>query len=440
MEKVEKLEKSGRLYRTLWRWHFYAGVILLPFIIILSLSGMVYLFKPQIEDMLDKPYHNLQITGANAPVSAQVDAALKTMKDAKLRHYEVPRHANDAPKIYIYSGGQEHVIFINPQSLEILKSIPKEGRFMAIARNIHGELLVGKTGSYIVEAAASWAIIMIVTGLYLWWPRNQKGIGGILYPRGGKFLWRDIHAVTGIYVSFFAMFLLLTGLPWTDVWGDAFKEVRKITRTMPDRQDWTINRKEEKARLMEEVGGSHISHSPIYSVTIDDIAAHSRLEKLAHPVEIAPPNNKSKNWILRSNSPNRPKRVIIEFSPQNGTEVKRERFEDRHIIDRVVGIGVAAHEGQLFGWFNQALGVITALALCLLSISSFVMWRKRAPKGILGAPPKIKDAKLGFGIATLIIIFGLFLPLLGLSIILIGLIEFLILKRIKPARDWLGIN
>lgn len=438
MEKQTNIENNGRLYRMLWRWHFYAGIILLPFILILSLSGMVYLFKPQIENIIDKPYHNLTITGAIAPVSQQVNAALQTFENSKLRHYEIPQKANDAPRIFIFAKGIEHIIYVHPQNLQILKSIPKENRFMAIARNIHGELLIGKTGSYIVEAAASWAIIMIISGLFLWWPRNNNGLGGILFPRKGKLFMRDLHAVTGIYVSFFAMILLLTGLPWTDVWGDAFKEVRKITKTMPDRQDWTINRKEEQSRLMEEMG-NHNHVSPIYNANIDDIAAHAKFEKLAYPVEIAPPNNKSKNWILRSNSPNRPQRVIIEYSTQNAQELKRERFEDRHIIDRIVGIGVAAHEGQLFGWINQLIGVLTAFMLCLLSVTSFLMWRKRAPNNLLGAPPKIKDAKIGIGILILIISFGIFLPLLGATIILIAIIETLILKSIKPIANWLGI-
>jgi uncharacterized iron-regulated membrane protein len=72
------------------------------------------------------------------------------------------------------------------------------------------------------ELAAAWAVVMIITGLFLWWPRNANGLGGVLYPRlraGGRTFWKDIHSVTGIYVSFFALFLLLSGLPWAKAWG-----------------------------------------------------------------------------------------------------------------------------------------------------------------------------------------------------------------------------
>ena len=45
--------------------------------------------------------------------------------------------------------------------------------------------------------------------------RNARGLGGVLYPRlgqGAKKFWRDIHAVVGIWVSVFALFLLAVGL------------------------------------------------------------------------------------------------------------------------------------------------------------------------------------------------------------------------------------
>ena len=58
----------------------------------------------------------------------------------------------------------------------------------------------------------------------------------------------------------------------------------------------------------------------------------------------------------------------------------------------VVGVGIAAHEGQLFAPLNQVLGVLTALGLITLCVSAFVMWRRRAPEGVLGAPPPIPRA------------------------------------------------
>ena len=113
---------------------------------------------------------------------------------------------------------------------------------MKVLFRLHGELLMGNRGSAVVELAASWAIIMIVTGLYLWWPRKAKTLGGIVYPRlggGSRMFWRDLHGVTGFWISGLALFLLFSGLPWAKFWGDYLKNVRRLTGTAVARQDWT---------------------------------------------------------------------------------------------------------------------------------------------------------------------------------------------------------
>src|SRR3546814_4871253 len=81
----------------------------------------------------------------------------------------------------------------------------------------------------LVELAASWAIVMLISGLYLRWPRDASGIAGIVYPRlrrGGRVFWRDQHAVVGLWVSAFALFLLISGLPWATFWGGNLQTVR----------------------------------------------------------------------------------------------------------------------------------------------------------------------------------------------------------------------
>ena len=123
-----------------------------------------------------------------------------------------------------------------------------------------------------------------------------------------------------------------------------------------------------------------------------------------------------------------------------GEVARRDTFGQKHIIDQVVGVAIAAHEGQLFAPLNQILGVLTALGLVTLCVSAFVMWRRRAPDGVLGAPPPIPDARVGAGLAVIIVIAGLLLPVLGASLIALALVERLILRHWQPAQRWLGLK
>ena len=71
-------------YQRIWRWHFYAGLFVAPFLILLSLTGIVYLFKPQLDNLM---YPELMKV---APASQTLDAdqllakAMTTMPDARL--------------------------------------------------------------------------------------------------------------------------------------------------------------------------------------------------------------------------------------------------------------------------------------------------------------------------------------------------------------------
>jgi uncharacterized iron-regulated membrane protein len=82
---------------------------------------------------------------------------------------------------------------------------------------------------------------------------------------------------------------------------------------------------------------------------------------------------------------------------------------------------------------------LTALGLITLSVSAFVLWRRRAPEGGLGAPPPIPDSKIGAGLGLLIFVFGLFLPVLGASIVLVAVLERLVLVRIPGVSRFLGL-
>ena len=134
---------------------------------------------------------------------------------------------------------------------------------MKVLFRLHGELLMGNRGSAVVELAASWAIIMIVTGLYLWWPRKAKTLAGIVYPRlaaGSRIFWCDIHAVTGFWISGLALFLLLSGLPWAKFWGDYFKNVRRLTGTAVVRQDWSNGQSANVNSQSAGASGEHSEH------------------------------------------------------------------------------------------------------------------------------------------------------------------------------------
>jgi uncharacterized iron-regulated membrane protein len=439
---AEERETAGRgaLYRMLWRWHFYAGLVCIPFVIWLAVTGSVYLFRPQIEAWIDRDYVALARIGQPATQDQIVAAALAYAPGSKLAGIVLREHPDQAARVLVSEHGARTRVYVHPDTLAILKIVDEQGTFERIVAKLHGTLLMGDAGSVVVELAASWAIVMVLSGLYLWWPRQAKGLGGVLYPRighGAKRFWRDLHAVTGIWVSAFALFLLATGLPWAFVWGQGFKQVRQWTGTAAISQDWKTSEAAEHAEHAHHDTGVAIPRAQ--DASVDVIVARAMALNLAPPVMLTPPTDKDPVWWAKSNAQSRPLRADVALDPATGEIRQRNAFAGKHIIDQIVGYGIAAHEGQLFAPLNQVLGVLTALGLITLCVSAFVMWRRRAPEGVLGAPPPIPDARIGMGLAAIILVAAILLPVLGASLLVIAVVERGVLARWPAARRWLGL-
>jgi uncharacterized iron-regulated membrane protein len=173
---------------------------------------------------------------------------------------------------------------------------------------------------------------------------------------------------------------------------------------------------------------------------VDRIIATLRPLDLLPPVVIEPPASGSGDWTAKSMTPNRPRRVDLVIDGATGTIKDRKDFSDRHLIDRIVGTGIAAHEGQLFGWPNQLLGLITAVGLVTLTVSSMFLWWRRRDSAGLSAPVPAARPRFSLGLVFLVMLFGAYLPLFGASLISVLILERAVLCRIPGAREWLGLR
>ncbi|HEY0333141.1 MAG TPA: PepSY domain-containing protein, partial [Stenotrophomonas sp.] len=245
-------------YRTLWRWHFYAGLFCVPLVLWLALTGSLYLFKPQIEAWLDRPYDALPTNAAPAAPSAQVAVALAAVPGGVLGAYELPEAAGKAARVMVAQHDKLWRVYVDPYRLRVLGRVDENRRPMRVLFYLHGELLMGRAGSMLVELAACWGVVMLLTGVALWWPRQWRGAAGVLYPRlwqGGRAFWRDLHAVSGVWVSGLALFLILSGLPWSQNWGGLLKQARELAAGHEVRQDWNVGRRQELVQQRRQAEG-----------------------------------------------------------------------------------------------------------------------------------------------------------------------------------------
>jgi uncharacterized iron-regulated membrane protein len=145
------------------------------------------------------------------------------------------------------------------------------------------------------------------------------------------------------------------------------------------------------------------------------------------------------HWTVRSDAQNRPLRVTFDLDAESGSIVDRNGFAEQPLLDRVIGVTTAVHEGQLFPPVNQLLGLFTACGLITVSSSAIVMWWRRRPEGVLGAPPPRADGHFAAGLFVVIAVLGVLLPLFGATLLTVLLLERSILRRHAPTRRFLGL-
>jgi len=400
-------------YRGLWRWHFHAGMLCIPFVIILAITGSIYVFKPQIDAFADRAVDSLPLTGRRASGEQHIAAALASLPGSRLFVYEVPREPDDAVRVHVYAAdGTGRIVYVHPESLAILKTVPHTARLTEIVRMIHADLLAGRAGSLLIELATGWAVVMLVTGLFLWWPRDARGMAGAFYPRlgqGRRVFWRDLHAVTGVWISAFALFLLVTAQPWTWINGNVIGKVRAWLAPAP--REWALPGDDPHAAHRVPSAPGAVA-TPL---TVDQVIARIAPYRLEPPVRLYLPNAGQPDWRVRSETQNRPKVRELTLDRATGALIRDDGFANKTPFDKAIHVGIAAHEGQLFGLANQLLGFGTALGLLTLCVSAVVMWWRRRPGGSLGIPaPRVPEFRVGLALRIGIVALGLLLPVLGL--------------------------
>ncbi len=216
-------------YRTLWRWHFYAGLFVMPWLMVLALTGTLYVFQPQIEPWL---YHDrMVVAAASSPrlneQTLMERAAAALPAGSQISSVEVNRDpARSAEFIFRLPGGERESVYVNPYTGAVLGTLSVEHRLMKQARALHRSLMLGKPGELLMELAGCWTLVMLATGLALWWPRAGTTWANALRPRlqlRGRPLWRNLHGVMGLWLAVGGLAFVLTGLPWSGSWGTQFK-------------------------------------------------------------------------------------------------------------------------------------------------------------------------------------------------------------------------
>ncbi len=447
---VSASDAESALYRRVWRWHFYAGLVCLPFLALLAVTGALYLFKDPIESLV---YARLRVVDAapapspaTAPaLSAQALAAraLAAQPGEVVRFVE-PAHAGLSAEVGIRSA-QEGVVavYLDPAGGRVLGRLRDDRRLMDIVKRLHSLAIAGPVANLWIEVVAGWAVVLVVSGLFLWWPRRRSG--GVCSLRGRpsqRLWWRDLHAVTGMLAAGAILFLAVTGMPWSAFWGQQLGRWSGAWGVGLPQYVWGTPRSaspladlpavpwsQGQAPLPPSASPAAVGAPAAAGLGLD--AALHRLADLGIPrgTPVRLPEG-PRGVYTAMHLPDDVRQVrVVHLDRYTGAVLADVRYADYGLVGRTTEWGVSIHTGRQFGWANQAVMLVGCLAILALAVSAAVMWWKRRPRGRLAAPPRRAGDRAAAGAIAVAVLLGLVYPLLGASMVAAALADAAVPRR-----------
>lgn len=468
---VDQDIKPAAPYRAVWRWHFYAGIFVAPLLLLLAMTGSLYLFDREFENWWDSDFAKVEAAGERQSLAAQEAAVQAVDPMATVKRVVLPFESDDTAKWLLQgTDGRKHEVNINPYSLDITGIRNPEDAPMAVIRRIHGTLLAGEVGSHFVELVACWTLVMLVTGIWMWWPKKWR-LRGVLFPRmdvGGRRMWRDLHAIPSAIISLCVILLVLTGLPWSAFWGVQFARVGEIIPFIAPTPNFASHapavHADHKAGLVDKMPAAHdhsqhdmpsndpatakipwvIQHSESPKggqqlVGVAKVEPHLALLDRAtygEGVRIFYPDGPGGTYMINY-IPNKAEgQRTIHVDPANGRVLDDIGWQQYSPAGRWIEWGTMLHMGRQYGLANQLANLAICLLLIGAVISALVHWWKRRPKGSIGAPVLHANVGLPIGLKILLIAMAVVFPLVGAS--MLPLLFYGYFRRWRTATQFRG--
>jgi uncharacterized iron-regulated membrane protein len=448
-------DHAAKFYRAAWRWHFYAGLYVIPFFIMLAVTGMLMMWIACIDG---RDGEKTAVIPQEAPlaVSVQAQAAMDAFPDGRLIQYVAPRADDLAALFRIDTDEGAMVAVVDPYTADVLETFPRRSGLYDLMDNTHGELLIGVTGDRMVEIAASLGVILLVTGLYLWWPREAR-LREALLPNlraRGRALWKNLHSVVGIWISVILLFFLISGLSWAGVWGEKVVQAwssfpaEKWGAPLSDVTHGSMNDGPKEVpwaleQTLMPASGSLFGEDGLKAgapVTLDTMDALAREIGFDARYQMNLPKGETGVFTFSRDSMNTDSvdplsDRTVHVDRYTGKILADVRYEDYSLMGKAMAVGIALHMGTAGLWVIL-LNTVFCLSVIFLCVSGVIMWWKRRPSGSfrIAPPPLPKNMPLWKGAVVLGLLLSFAFPMAGLSLLTVLLLDWLVISRVPVLR------
>ncbi|NLU83589.1 PepSY-associated TM helix domain-containing protein [Rhodococcus sp. HNM0569] len=431
--------QAGSLRPLILRLHFYAGVLVAPFIVIATISGGLYALAPSIEQVVYREYLHVDATGPAVPVAEQIAAAQAARPDLTLDAVQPAGDPGETTRVLFtdpaLGDSERRAVFVDPVHGRAIGDLTVYGSSNALPMRtwigqLHRSLHLGEPGRLYSELAASWLWVVALGGLYLWIERyrttkrtRRAHLLTVDRTRAGRDRTVSRHGALGAWLVAGLLFLSATGLTWSAHAGANVTALRSAL-------NWTTPAVTATAAEHADHAGSETHRDTVApDVTrVDDVLEVARAHGVDGKVEVTLPaahgdafvvQQTRQPWVMSNNA------IAID---SGGTVTDTSWFADWPLAAKLSAWGVQAHMGTLFGLPNQLALAALAAALTAVVVCGYVMWwQRRGDRTVGRAPARGALRRIHPATAVVVLVLaaavGWFVPLLGASLLLFLVVD-----------------
>lgn len=397
-EQVGKCKKANGkpVFKRITGWlHLWLGLSSGAIVLFLGITGCILAFEQEIRS-ITQPYMYVEAqVGPYLPPSQLKAVAEEHLNGKQALSVEYPAK-NEAAIVSYYDENNYTIVYVNPYTAEVQKVKNMNRDFFRIVLDGHFYLwLPPETGQPIVASATLIFVVMMITGLILWWPKNKaarKQRFSVKFNAKWRRVNYDLHNVLGFYMTWVGIFIALTGLVWGFEWfANSVYFVTSAGKTLPPHEhpvsdttaiaslktntgDYVYSLMSAKAKPGESFG---VYYPATHTDAIEGFVNHR------------PGTYYNADYYHYD-------QYTLEELPATG--VYAGSFKDAGIADKISRMNYDIHVGAVLGITGKVLAFLGSLMCASLPVTGFLIWRGRKKKKPKTAPEKraaTRNAPLG---------------------------------------------
>ncbi|MCG6190637.1 PepSY-associated TM helix domain-containing protein [Maribellus maritimus] len=364
--------------------HLWLGLASGIIVFIVSVTACIYVFNQEFTKLARKEaiYVTKPSVSKILSPSQLFENAQQLLGEKKIGWVNIYSKPDKSWVFFSYKGNSEATtyfnmidhyesVYIDPYSGETTGSYNEKTDFFNIVKYLHWSLLLStKIGQPIVGWSTLIFVVLLISGLVLWWPKSFKNGKNLFWIRwkkrtSAKRKNYDLHNVLGFYSLIFALIIALTGMVWAFKWFQAIVYVVASGTTVPP----AVEIKQSVPTQVED------------SKAID-IAFQQTLQKYSQAAQfrIVPPADSlaALNIYVGDKEGVYYKTHQLQFDQYSGELLNERTHNDKNFGEKLITANYDIHVGAILGIPGKILAFVVSLVCASLPVTGFfVWWNKR---------------------------------------------------------------